>query len=102
MSEAGAISLSLSEVAHVAKLARLKLDDRQLEQYRVQLSTVLAHIAKLKELDVTGVEPLAHPTELVNRLDDDVIATALSIEQVLVNAPAVEDHFLAVPKVLED
>lgn len=102
MSDLNAISLSRAEVAHVAKLARLKLDERQLEQYRVQLSSVLTHIAKLKELDVTDVEPLAHPTELVNRLDEDETGPALSIEQALLNAPAVEDCFLAVPKVLDE
>jgi aspartyl-tRNA(Asn)/glutamyl-tRNA(Gln) amidotransferase subunit C len=102
VNENAPILLSRQEVAHVAKLARLKLNDQQLEQYRVQLSSVLTHIAKLKELDVTGVEPLAHPTELINRLDVDDVGGAMPVEQFLMNAPAVEDRFLAVPKVLDE
>jgi aspartyl-tRNA(Asn)/glutamyl-tRNA(Gln) amidotransferase subunit C len=94
--------LTLDEVRHVAKLARLRLTDDQLEQYRGQLSTVLDHIAKLNELDVEGVEPMAHPGDLTNRLDDDAVGESLDVEQVLAIAPATESHFLAVPKVFTE
>ena len=92
--------LSLDEVRHVAKLARLRLSDEQLEQYRGQLSSVLDHIARISELDVEGVEPMAHPSDLVNRLDDDEPAESLSQQQILRIAPATEGQYLAVPKVL--
>ena len=94
--------LSLDEVRHVAKLARLRLTDEQLEKYRGQLSAVLDHIAKLSELDVEGVEPMAHPSDLVNRLDDDNVSEPLAVEKVLAIAPATEQGYLAVPKVLAD
>ncbi len=94
--------LTLDEVRHVAKLARLRLTDDQLEQYRGQLSKILDHIAKLNELDVEGVEPMAHPGDVTNRLDDDEVGASLDVEQVLTLAPATETHFLAVPKVLTD
>jgi aspartyl-tRNA(Asn)/glutamyl-tRNA(Gln) amidotransferase subunit C len=94
--------LSLDEVRHVAKLARLRLTDEQLELYRDQLSTVLDHIGKLNELDVDGVEPMAHPSDLTNRLDPDEPVASFTVEQVLNMGPAIEDHFLAVPKVLAD
>lgn len=95
--------LSLAQVRHVARLARLHLSDAQLESFRGQLSSVLDHIAKISELDVTDVEPMAHPTDIANRLDEDVVspARAMSIEQLLAIAPAVEDRYLAVPKVLD-
>ncbi len=92
--------LSLDEVRHVAKLARLRLTNQELEQYRSQLSAVLEHIAKLNELDVTGVEPMAHPSDATNRLDEDVVGESMPVEQLLAIAPAVEGQFLAVPKVL--
>ena len=92
--------LSLDEVRHVAKLARLRLTDAELEQYRGQLSTVLEHIATLGELDVEDVEPMAHPGDICNRLDDDVPAESLTPQQVLRIAPATEGPHLAVPKVL--
>jgi len=94
--------LSLDEVRHVAKLARLKLSDAELERYRRELSSVLDHIAMLSEQDVTGVEPMAHPTDMTNRLDEDVVGHSLPLDKVLANAPAVEGDFLAVPKVLDD
>lgn len=92
--------LSLDEVRHVAKLARLRLTNEELEEYRSQLSAVLEHIAKLNELDVTGVGPMAHPSDVTNRLDEDVVGESMPVEQLLAIAPAVEGQFLAVPKVL--
>ncbi len=57
-------------------------------------------IDKLKEIDTSGVEPLDHPTELLNRDRDDEVGVTLSQQQVLDNAPAVRDVYIDVPKVL--
>ena len=92
--------LNLDEVRRVAKLARLKLSDEQLQQYRGELSSVLEHIAKLSELDVHNVEPMSHPHDLTNRLDEDEVIAPMGVEQLLQIAPAVQDQLLAVPKVL--
>ncbi len=94
--------LGIDEVRHVAKLARLRLDDEQLARYRSQLADVLDYVAKLNELDVEGVEPMAHPSDVSNRLAEDEVAPPMPVEALLANAPATEDHFLAVPKVLDD
>lgn len=94
--------LTIDEVRHVAKLARLRLTDAELEEYRVQLSSVLDHIALLNELDLTDVEPMARPADASNRFDEDTVARPMPLEQLLANAPAVEDRYLAVPKVLAD
>ena len=96
------VQLTAAQVAHVAKLARLEVPAGRAEEYRTQLAAVLGHIAKLDALDLQGVEPMAHPFETSNRLADDVPVDGLSIEQVLMNAPAVEGRFLAVPKVLAE
>src|SRR5262245_4637639 len=72
--------LTAQQVRHVAKLARLRLSDGQVEQYRTQLSSILQYVAKLDELDLEGVEPLAHPTELTNRLDDDEVRDSMPLE----------------------
>jgi len=90
--DANAPSLTAAQVAHVAKLAKLEL----------ALAAVLAHIARIDALDVAGIEPMAHPFESHNRLDDDLPESPLSIEAVLMNAPATEGRFLAVPKVLAE
>ncbi len=94
--------LSTHEVEHVARLARLKLAPEQIERFRTQLSAVLGHIEKLAELDVEGVEPMAHPFESANRLGEDIPRDSLPLREVLLNAPEVEGDCFAVPKVLAD
>ncbi len=84
----------------MARLARLHLDDATIESYRTQLASVLTHIARLGNVDTAGVDPMAHPLDTVNRLDDDEPGPALTLDQVLMNAPAREGDFIAVPKVL--
>lgn len=102
-------SLDRTAVAHVAKLARLDLATDQVESYQQQLERVLEHVAKLTELDVTGVEPMNHPppppgaeATSINRLDDDQVDQSLTAEQFLANAPQQQGSLLAVPKVLGD
>lgn len=94
--------LTRQAVEHVAKLARLSLDETRIEHYRRQLSTVLKHIAMLEQLDVEGVEPMAHPMDVTNRLAEDEPGPPMGIDALLDNAPACEGRYLAVPKVLED
>ncbi|MEE2681947.1 MAG: Asp-tRNA(Asn)/Glu-tRNA(Gln) amidotransferase subunit GatC [Planctomycetota bacterium] len=84
----------------VAQLARLELTDESIELYAEQLSSILEHIANLETLDVEGVEPMAHPLPVTNRLGEDVPTAGLPVEVVLENAPAREADFIAVPKVL--
>ncbi len=94
--------LTAAQVQHVAKLARLAIEPGRIETYRAQLAAVLGHIAKLDAVPIAGVEPMAHPFESHNRLAEDLPVDSLSIEEVLMNAPAVEGRYLAVPKVLAD
>lgn len=94
--------LSDADVRHVAALARLRLSDDEIRQCRSDLAAILAHADTLAELDLEGVEPMAHPLDLTNRLDDDTPTESMPLEQLLANAPAVEGSFLAVPKVLGD
>jgi aspartyl-tRNA(Asn)/glutamyl-tRNA(Gln) amidotransferase subunit C len=92
--------LSVRDVAHVARLARLDLTDEELELFTVQLGAVLQHAADVEALDTTGVPPTAHPLDLVNVLRDDVVRPSLDREEVLAMAPAAEDGRFRVPKIL--
>ena len=92
--------LTTQEVLHVAKLSRLAVDEGTVERMRTQLSSILGHIAKLQALPTEGVEPMAHPMKIVNRLGADEPKACMPVEDLLKNAPAVEDRYLAVPKVL--
>ncbi|MBT4583498.1 MAG: Asp-tRNA(Asn)/Glu-tRNA(Gln) amidotransferase subunit GatC [Phycisphaerae bacterium] len=92
--------LTKEVVRHVAKLSRLALTDNEIERAKEDLASIFSHIDKLKEIDTSGVEPLDHPTELLNRDRDDEVGVTLSQQQVLDNAPAVRDVYIDVPKVL--
>jgi aspartyl-tRNA(Asn)/glutamyl-tRNA(Gln) amidotransferase subunit C len=93
-------ALTRDEVLKVASLSRLALNEAEVAQYGEQLSQVLGYVAKLQELDVSGIEPMAHATELVNVLRDDVERPGLSVDRALMNAPAADPPFFRVPKVL--
>lgn len=94
--------LTEPQVRHVAKLSRLKLSDEQIAFFSSQLSAVLGYMEKLNELDLTDVEPMAHPTDMTNRFRDDRPKPGLPNETVLQNAPAADPPFFKVPKVLGD
>ncbi|MDX2116317.1 MAG: Asp-tRNA(Asn)/Glu-tRNA(Gln) amidotransferase subunit GatC [Planctomycetota bacterium] len=92
--------LSADDVQRVARLARLALTPAQLEESRVQLAAILRYVEQLRELDLTGVEPMSHPGDANNRLDDDTPREPMARDAFLRIAPATEGDYLKVPKVL--
>jgi aspartyl-tRNA(Asn)/glutamyl-tRNA(Gln) amidotransferase subunit C len=94
------VKMTSEVVRHVAKLSRLALTDEEIEQAKVDLGSIFAHIDRLKDVDTSGVEPLDHPTGLLNRDRNDEVGNVLTQQQVLENAPAVKDVYISVPKVL--
>jgi aspartyl-tRNA(Asn)/glutamyl-tRNA(Gln) amidotransferase subunit C len=88
------------QVRHVAKLARLALSDAEIERFGQQLESILEYIAKMDRLDVSNVEPMAHPLPLKNVLREDVVTPSLPLEKVLQNAPETDGPFFKVPKVI--
>lgn len=92
--------ITLDQVRHVAKLARLGLSEHELQMLTPQLESILAYVAKLGELDVANVEPMAHAIDLHNVLRDDVVEDPLPLEDVLRNAPESDGPFFKVPKVI--
>lgn len=92
--------LSIEDVRRVSRLARLAVSDERLERYRAQLGAVLEHMRSLGELDLTGVEPLAHPTEDADRWDADEPRDPLTTSELMRIAPEVVPPFIKVPKVL--
>ena len=94
--------LSEDEVRHVAKLSRLELDDEEIRHFTHQLADVLDYIAKLDELNVDDIEPMAHAGDVTNALREDRTDAGIPVEQVLANAPEKSPPFFKVPKVLGD
>ncbi|HVD55311.1 MAG TPA: Asp-tRNA(Asn)/Glu-tRNA(Gln) amidotransferase subunit GatC [Thermoleophilaceae bacterium] len=85
------------QVLHVAKLARLKLSDAEVERMTGELSNILEHVERMDELDLDGVEPTSHVVELQNVLRDDVPRESLPRERALEGAPDAADEGFRVP-----
>ena len=91
------MAISRDEVLHVARLARLALTDEEVERLGAQLNAILEAVGKVSELDLEGVEPTAHPLDLVNVWAEDEPRESLPVEEALANAPEREQGFFKVP-----
>ena len=90
------------EVREIAALARLALEDAEVERLAVELSRILEHLAAIQELDTTGVEPMTHAVPMTLRLRDDAAEPSLPVERALGGAPDKEDSFFRVPHIIEE
>ena len=85
------------QVLHVAKLARLKLTDDEVDRMAEELSKILEHVETMNELDLEGVEPTSHVVDLTNVLREDVPRPGLPREKALEQAPDAADGGFRVP-----
>lgn len=90
-----------STVRHIAGLARLSVDEAEAARFAHQLSTILDYVAQLNELDTRDVPPTAHPLLLSNVVREDEVRESWDVEKALASAPARQDTFFRVPKVLD-
>jgi aspartyl-tRNA(Asn)/glutamyl-tRNA(Gln) amidotransferase subunit C len=99
------MSLSASDIERIAHLARLHLQPEQAERMRTQLNSFFDLVEQMKAVDTSGVEPLAHPTSVIDhvtlRLRPDVVSEPNQRNANQRNAPAVERGLFLVPKVIE-
>lgn len=89
-------------VRHVGKLARIRLSDDEVARFARQLSAIVDYVGQLNELDVAGVQPLAHALDVHNVFRDDTPADSLPADLALREAPARDGGFFQVPQVLGD
>lgn len=94
------MSLSESEVRHVAMLARLALTDEQVDTLRNELNSILGHIDTIQQLDLDGVQPMTHAVPLVNETREDVVRPGLARDAALRNAPHSEDGAFVIPRIV--
>ncbi len=94
--------LSREEVLHIAWLARLGLDEQELERFREQLSNILEHFQVLQELNTDQIPPTAHILPLEDVMRDDEPEPSYPLEEVLANAPRREGPYFRVMAVLEE
>ncbi len=91
--------ITIKDVEHVAKLARLELTEAEKEMFTHQLSDVLEHVEKMNEVDTTNVEPMNHPMDFTNVMREDVKIYENTREELMQNAPDIEGEFFKVPKI---
>ena len=89
------------DVQYIARLARIELTDAEEQKLGPQLNNILGYIEKLKEIDVSDVEPTAHAVPMVNVTRPDEVRPGLSNDEALRNAPAKAGGLFIVPKIVE-
>ncbi|MBI4590400.1 MAG: Asp-tRNA(Asn)/Glu-tRNA(Gln) amidotransferase subunit GatC [Candidatus Rokubacteria bacterium] len=94
--------ITLAEVEHVARLARLDLSQAEKERMRSQLDAILTYIDKLRQLDTDNVEPTSHAIPMVNVMREDEVRPCLPTEAMLANAPERASDFFRVPRIIEE
>ena len=95
------MSLDKDQVRHIAMLARLKLTDDEYGESVEKLSKIVDFVDQLSQADTSGVVPMAHPLDAVQRLRPDVVTETDERDHYQQNAPAVEGGLYLVPKVIE-
>jgi len=95
------MSLSNDEVEKIAYLARLQIDADDIAQYAQDLSGILALVEQMEAVDTTGVEPMAHPQDVTQRLRDDEVTETNQRDKFQKIAPLTESGLYLVPKVLD-
>ena len=88
-------------VAQVAHLARLAIDDNHVAGYATEMSKILALAETMNDINTDNIQPMAHPTHAVQRLREDVVTESDQREAFQRCAPAVEEGYYLVPKVIE-
>lgn len=89
------------DVPYVALLARLSLSEEEQKKLAAQLQHILEYVDKLKELDVSNIEPTAHAVPITNVLRKDVVKPSIPTELALKNAPQKANNLFIVPKIVE-
>ncbi|MBN9046708.1 MAG: Asp-tRNA(Asn)/Glu-tRNA(Gln) amidotransferase subunit GatC [Rhizobiales bacterium] len=95
------MSVDISTVKRVAKLARIAVSDEDAGRMTGELNAILGFVEQLNEVDVTGVEPMTSVTPMKMRMREDKVTDGGIAAAIVANAPVTEDNFFVVPKVVE-
>jgi aspartyl-tRNA(Asn)/glutamyl-tRNA(Gln) amidotransferase subunit C len=95
------MSVDAETVRRVARLARIAVAEDEVEGLRGELNAILAFVEQLGEVNVDGVEPMTSVTPMAMKMRDDKVTDGGIADDIVRNAPATEDHFFVVPKVVE-
>jgi aspartyl-tRNA(Asn)/glutamyl-tRNA(Gln) amidotransferase subunit C len=95
------MSVDAATVRRIAHLARIAVKDEEISHLQGELNAMLAFVEQLTEVNIEGVEPMTSVTPMEMKKRADVVTDGEIPDKVLTNAPATEDHFFLVPKVVE-
>ena len=95
------MSVDIMTVRRIAHLARIAVQDDEVEHLKDEINDVLAFVEQLSEVDVSGVEPMTSVTPMAMKKRPDVVTDGEIADDIVRNAPASQDHFFLVPKVVE-
>lgn len=91
--------ITIQDVEHVAKLARLELTEDEKEKFTKQLGDVLKYVDQMNEVDTSNVKPMAHAIDFCNVMREDTVSYECTKEALMQNAPEEENGFFKVPKI---
>ena len=94
------MNISVADVEHVARLARLELNEEEKNLFACQMGAILGYVEKLKELDTEGVLPTSHAVPMENSFRADAACPSIGIDKALANAPDRVGSFIGYPKSL--
>ena len=95
------MSVDAATVRRIAHLARIAVTDAEVPHLQGELNAMLAFVEQLSEVNVDGIEPMTSVTPMEMKKRADVVNDGGIADQIVANAPATEDHFFLVPKVVE-
>ncbi|ORU91906.1 MAG: asparaginyl/glutamyl-tRNA amidotransferase subunit C [Cycloclasticus sp. symbiont of Bathymodiolus heckerae] len=95
------MSIQSEDVLKIAHLARLGIEEGQVESYASDLSNIMKLVEQMNEVDTSGIEPMAHPLDQSQRLRADVVSETNQREELQKNAPEIEDGLFLVPRVID-
>ena len=95
------MSVDADTVRRIAKLARIAVAEAEVEHLQGELNAILAFVEQLSQVDVAGVEPMTSVTPMAMKQRADVVTDGGIADDIVRNAPATQDHFFLVPKVVE-
>jgi len=94
------MKITKEEVKHVSKLARLEMDEAEMDTFSRQIGTILEYFEALNQVNTDGIKPTSHAIFLTNAFREDEEKEHLDRESALANAPEKEDGYFLVPKVI--
>lgn len=93
--------LTKDQVLHIAKLAKIKLQDSEIESFQNNLSSIVDFTGKLNEVDTDGIEPTSQVTGMTNEMREDTVLNCSSLDELLQCTPhEVENHQIKIPKIM--